>query len=192
MFRHWEAEHCPAGTVVSVKAACPYFETDSNACPVSLTAAVYDLKRHLKNVHGVANKDIASYNLQSRCSKVNKSAPKRPSFVSVSAEELTMQFMRCMAIKKGIVASNLLSRPDAPMPKTKSQRGRRPSLEIAETGPVPNDASQRPPPSKKAKGSSSHGGQRKHKHATPAANSRSTGGGWVSAHVQWDIPPAVR
>ena len=38
IFTHWEAEHCPTGTVTHVKAACLYFDTDGNTCPQSLTA----------------------------------------------------------------------------------------------------------------------------------------------------------
>ena len=90
MFTHWEAEHCPSRTVARVKAACPYFDCDGNACPVTLTAVLWDLKRHLKSVHGVADADMTSYNLQSCCSKVNKSAPTWGNFVPVSAGELTV------------------------------------------------------------------------------------------------------
>ena len=60
IFKHWKAEPFPAGTVACVKAACQYFNTDGNACPQKLTAQVYDLKRHLKNVHSVGDTAIAS------------------------------------------------------------------------------------------------------------------------------------
>ena len=123
IFTHWEAEHCPAGTVARIKAACPYFDRDRIACPVSLTAALHCLNRHLRNIHGVGEQDMALYNLQSRCSKVNKSMPKRTSFVTVSAEELTTQFMR------GMASGTALWPVTGCLAKTKSRRGRRTTLE---------------------------------------------------------------
>ena len=57
IFTDWETTHGPMGTVARVTAACPFFDIHGAGCPQMLTAQVYDLKRHLKNVHGVA--DIA-------------------------------------------------------------------------------------------------------------------------------------
>jgi len=76
------------------------------------------------------------------------------------------------------VVSNLLSRPDAPTPKTKGGRQRRPSLESTEQVPVPNDVtsvSQRPPAPKKVRDDHSHGARRKQPQAAPTINSRAPG-----------------
>ena len=37
IFAHWEASYFPAGTIVLVKAACPYFDMVGKGCPVMLT-----------------------------------------------------------------------------------------------------------------------------------------------------------
>lgn len=64
IFTHWETTHCPIGTVARVKAACQFLDIHGAGCPQMLTAQVYDLKRRLKKVQGVADSAIASYGLQ--------------------------------------------------------------------------------------------------------------------------------
>ena len=60
------------------------------------------------------------------------------------------------------------------MPKTKSQRERRKSLESAESVPVPNDASHRPP-AKKAQNATPHCSQRKNTQAMPTVEPSAPG-----------------
>ena len=62
LFSHWETTHGPVRTNARIKVACPHFDGDVNACSVTLTLTVRDLKRHLRSVHGVADKDMDSYN----------------------------------------------------------------------------------------------------------------------------------
>lgn len=72
IFIHWEKSHCPASTIAWVKAACSYFNAMGKGCPTTLTPKVYDLKRHLKNVHSVAN--VSHYDL---CSLVKEKKQKQ-------------------------------------------------------------------------------------------------------------------
>ena len=78
IFTHREMHHCPAGTAASIKAACSFFDTLGKGCPQMMTAQVYNMKCHLKNLQGVAKSAIASYDLQTHCAKVSKSASQWP------------------------------------------------------------------------------------------------------------------
>ena len=69
IFDHWEQNHCPASALAQVKAQCPYFDADGKGCSSWLHPKPFDLKRHLKSVHGVENTD--SYDLKARCDRVN-------------------------------------------------------------------------------------------------------------------------
>ena len=101
--------------------------------------------------------------------QVNKGVPKQPDLAPVSAEELTTSFMRGMAVRNGVLASNLLPHP-AGSSKTKSRRRRRTSVESQDSSLAPTDAGQRPPVPKKAKnGGNFHGSQRSNMQAKPAA-----------------------
>lgn len=179
IFSHWESEHCPAGTTARVKAACPYFDNEGRACPQTLTPLVYDLKRHLKNVHGVADKDIASYNLRERCAKVSKSASSRPVFAPFREEELTDAYTRGFMVRSGLVKNKLLrdQRPVSPS-RPQGQRRRRNSVEQPELVPILiENAGQRPPAPKKVKPNVTSGAQRNQSLAAPTADSRAQGEG---------------
>ena len=63
IFDHWEQHHCPAATVATVKTSCPHFDANGQGCSRMVFPQVFDLKRHLKQVHKVTDYSLSKYHI---------------------------------------------------------------------------------------------------------------------------------
>ena len=101
-------------------------------------------------VHGVT--DLSQYDLQAKCTKVNKNKPVRPSFAPVTSDELVDAFTHGLAERNGCVVNALHKRMNGAeacagtaSSRKRSRRKRKRSQErVAQAEPSQSHGDQRP------------------------------------------------